>query len=322
MSDLFSSLRGFEFGEPWWLLLLLGLVPLWRWRRRLGPAAAVTYSSLQLVREVSRQIASRPGRWQVMLRTSALVLIVVALARPRVERASEEDKAKGIDIMLILDASRSMDSKDFDCQGRKVSRRDALEQVMGEFIKERPRDRIGVIGFAEKSFLISPLTLDHSWMMEALHDVQTSLGTAIGSAVEAGVDLLRKSEGTDKVAIVVTDGLNTSGVDPMESARTARRYGVRLYTIGVVSYAEMQTGGLDAVTLNLMARLTGGQFFQAANGTALLSIYRQIDEIERREFRQPRLRAYRELFPWLVAGALGLLAAELVLAHGRRMRLP
>jgi Ca-activated chloride channel family protein len=215
-----------------------------------------------------------------------------------------------------------MDSKDFDMGQGKVSRLTALRHVMGEFIKDRPKDRVGIIGFAEKPFLISPLTVDHSWMMEALAGVKTSLGTAIGSGLEASVDLLAKSPEGTRVAIVVTDGLNTSGADPLEAAALARRFGVRLYTVGVVAYNEMQTKNLDEITLYQMARMTGGQFFQAANADALQSIYTQIDQLEKTELKQPKLHEYRELFAWFAGAAFAFLTLDLILNFAWRMRLP
>jgi len=317
-----EALQTFEFANPQWLWLLPLIILLWWRRTRHGPRAAVQYSSLSLLQEVSRVTRARRGPWPLLLRTLALTLITLALAAPRIEKDRDEQKTGGIDLILVLDMSRSMDSKDFDYAGKKVSRRDALQTVIGGFIKSRPRDRIGVIGFAEKPFLISPLTLDHSWMLEALSEVQTSLGTAIGSAVQAAVDLLRDTQGANRTAIVVTDGLNTSGIDPLESARIAQRFGVRLYTIGVVSYDEMRTSGLDEVTLNRMARMTGGQFFQAANGTSLETIYREIDQLERKEFKQARLRAYRSLFVWFAVPAFVCVMLELLLFQGRGMRLP
>jgi Ca-activated chloride channel family protein len=321
-AELLESLKTFEFGQPLWLLALpLLLILAWRFSRP-GPAPAVTYSSLDLLREVQKQTKAKRSSLLRLVRVLAVGLIIVALAQPRVEKGRDDDKAEGIDIILVLDASRSMDSADFEYNGEKISRRAALEKVIGEFIKDRPRDRIGIIGFAEKPFLISPLTLDHSWMMEALLEMQTSLGTAIGSGVESAVDLMRKSDSPNKVIIAVTDGLNTSGVDPLESARTVRRFGVRLYTIGVVSYAEMRTQDLDGVTLSQMARMTGGQFFQAADVASLQSIYQQIDELERREFKQSRLRSFTELFHWFAAAGLALLLLELLFSQGRRMRLP
>lgn len=315
-------LHTFHFGDRRWLWLLLLIPVLWWKRSRPGRTAAVRYSSLDLLKEATKHTRSRRGIWPRIFRALALALIVIALAEPRLEKDTRDQKTEGIDIMLVLDESRSMDSKDFDFGGKMISRTEALQKVIADFIKDRPRDRIGVIGFAERPFLVSPLTLDHSWMMEALAEVKTSLGTAIGSAVEASVDLLRKSDSPNKIAIVVTDGLNTSGVDPLQSARTAQRFGIRLYTIGVVSYADMQVGGVDKLMLSQMSTLSGGQFFQAANGTSLRSIYAQIDQLERREFKQAKLHAYRELFAPFAMVALGALLAELLMTQGRRVRIP
>ncbi|WP_438480489.1 vWA domain-containing protein [Oleiharenicola lentus] len=321
MSDLFSRVGTFEFAEPWWL----GLLPLlWLLKRPVQehPRTALEYSSVALLKNCGAAVPVAPRRSLWWLRVLATALIVFALARPRIEKGADEQKTEGIDVMLVLDASRSMDSKDFDFEGKKVSRRDALFTVLEQFIAKRTQDRIGVIGFAEKPFLVSPLTIDHSWMIGAMAEMKTSLGTAIGSGVEAAVDLLRRSESTNNVIIVVTDGLNTSGTDPLESARLARRFGMRLYTIGVVSYQEMKSGGLDAVTLHQMARLTGGQFFQAADGAALEAIYQQIDQIERQAFRQPKLQLFSELFAWFALPAFGLVLVDTVLRGGRRTRLP
>lgn len=322
MADAFETLRSFEFGQPLWLLLLLGLIPLWRAPCAPGRAPAVTVSSLRLFRGLVQPVAAQWERRAQWLRLLAVVLIVCALARPRVARGVDEERTDGIDLLLVLDASRSMDTKDFEFEGHKATRREALLHVMDEFVRARPRDRIGVVGFAERPFLVSPLTLDHSWMLEAVSEIQLSLGTAIGSGVEAAVDLLRKAESGDKVAILVTDGLNTSGTKPLDAAQTARRFGVRLYTIGVVSYGGMATTEVDSLTLAQMARVTGGQFFQAADGASLQAIYRQIDQLERRPFRQPHLRAWRELFPWCVAVAGALVLIEVWVGHTRRLRLP
>lgn len=322
MNGALSWWAGFEFGQPYWLLLLVGLWPFWRSLQGLGRQPGVPIPSLRLLDGVARPVKTTWARRTAWLRVVVAALLIVALARPRLERGVDDETAHGIDILLVLDASRSMESKDFVFEGTKLSRREGLLRVLADFIQARPQDRIGVVAFAERPFLVSPLTLDHSWMLEAVSSIKLSLGTAIGSGVEAAVDLLRRSESPDKVAIVVTDGLNTSGVKPLESAQTARRFGVRLYTIGIVSYAEMATGAVEELSLSQMARMTGGQFFQAADGAGLQAIYRQIDAMERTAFKQPRLRAWRELFPWLVGAAALLVLLDLVLAQARAPRLP
>ncbi|MGH8240523.1 MAG: vWA domain-containing protein, partial [Steroidobacteraceae bacterium] len=185
--------RNLEFGAPVWLWLL-PLIALLRRRTRPGSAPAVTYSSTELLKQASRANRARRGYWPVVLRAAAVTLIILALAQPRIAKDAHEENTEGIDLLLVLDASRSMDSQDFDFAGKKISRRAALEQAIGQFISQRSRDRIGLLGFAEKPFLISPLTLDHSWLLESLKEVRTSLGTAIGSAVEAAVDLLRRTD--------------------------------------------------------------------------------------------------------------------------------
>ncbi|WP_221032581.1 VWA domain-containing protein [Actomonas aquatica] len=321
MSEWWTRLATFEFAQPWWLLLLLALIPWWRRTGRAGVTPAVSYSSLRHFAGLGRKVAPAATRRPSWLPMLAVVAVVVALAGPRIERGADENESEGIDVMLVLDASRSMDSADFDFEGQQISRRAALERVIGDFIAEREQDRIGIVAFAEQPYLISPLTLDHGWMMEALTEMKTALGTALGSGVEAAVDLLRQTDGGNRVIIAVTDGLNTGGTDPLEAARLARSYGVRLYTIAVVSYDEMQTG-VDDLMLSQMARLAGGQFFQAADGASLESIYDQIDQLERQEFKRNELRAFTELFPWAACAAMGLVMIELAAGFGGRSRAP
>lgn len=322
MNEVLSPILAVTFGEPWWLVLLAVIVPFCRSPKGRADAPALVFPSMQvLVGTKSPSIARVRGRWQ-WLRALAVSALVLAIARPQLERAAGDADAKGINIMLVLDASRSMDSRDFMLAGREASRREALEKVIVDFVAERKQDRIGIVAFAERPYLVSPLTLDHSWMLEALREMRTALGTAIGGAVESAVDLLRQMEEGNRLIILVTDGLNTSGPDPLESAQLARRAGIRLYTIGVVAYAEMAGGGVDALMLSRMARLTGGQFFQAADADALHSIYAQIDEIERTQFKQARPRSYHELFPWFALLAIVAIGSEAFRSGGRKVQLP
>jgi Ca-activated chloride channel family protein len=317
-----SVWRTFYFGAPWVLLLLpLTAAVLW-WLGRRGRVVGLPVSSVSLMRAVSHPVRARGGFKSNSLRWSAVALLVLALAQPRIEQGTQPETARAIDILLLVDSSRSMDTLDFEAAGKKISRLQALRAVVTDFIKERPQDRIGVIGFAEKPFLLCPLTLDHSWMLESLANVETSLGTAMGSAIEAGVDLLRAGGNRSRVLILITDGLNTSGSDPVQAAKLAAAAGVRLYTIAAVSYDEVQTDHFENSPLYVMAKSTGGAFFQAGNSQSLQSIYGEIDRLERQQLKQLYSHPFTPLFGMLVVLAGLLLAAEVALHSSRWLRVP
>ncbi len=312
----------FEFAHPW----VLGLAPLlWLAARRptrTGAVRAIVVASIEPWRAIGRPTRAR-RRATDWPRWGLFALLLFALARPRLDGVAQPDRSEGIDIMLLVDASRSMDTEDFDAAGgERISRLAALRRVLGEFIAARPNDRLGVIAFAERPYLVSPLTLDHAWLMEALAGLETALGTAIGSSIEAGVDLLRGGNARSRALLLVTDGINTSGADVLAAARRAVAQGIRIHVIETVSYDEMRPAELEAHPLAAVARLTGGQFFQAPNALALGGVYRAIDRLEKAQLEQLRTREQRELFPWLLVGTLGLLAAEMVWRATRGAILP
>src|SRR5665213_2974191 len=154
-----------------WLLTLLPLALLWRDRR--GAAAAVEYSNVSLARQVARETRSRAGRWVWMLPVLAGAFMVVGLARPQFGHGGAEVQASGIDIMLALDVSGSMQALDFKVDGQPVNRVDVVKSIVAKFIEDRPNDRIGIVAFAGAPYLVSPLTLDHDWLEQNLTRVQT-----------------------------------------------------------------------------------------------------------------------------------------------------
>jgi Ca-activated chloride channel family protein len=312
----------FHFGSPWVLAFLPATVLVLWWLGRAGRVPGLLISSVALVRAVGGGVRTTQGWRRDWLRWSAVCLLIGALAGPQLERGPSPEQAKAIDVMLLIDASRSMDTKDFAMEGQAVSRLDALRQVVGNFVKARPQDRIGILAFAEKPYLLCPLTLDHSWMMESLGNIQTALGTAMGSSIEAGVDLLRAGGNESRVMILITDGLNTSGSDPLQAAGLAKAAGVRLHTIAAVSYDETITSDFENNPLYVMAHTTGGRFFQAANTESLETIYGEIDHLERQHLQQLRSRNFTPLFA-LFAGMAGLmLGAETLLGATRWLRVP
>jgi Ca-activated chloride channel family protein len=219
-----------------WLLALLPMVMLLRGRR--GPVAAIEFSDVGLAREVARSSRARAGRWLWLLPILAAALMIVGLARPQRAHSRTEVTANGIDIVLGLDVSGSMQALDFQIDGQRVNRIEVVKSVVSKFIDQRPSDRIGLIAFAAAPYLVSPLTLDHDWLQQNLERVSTAVGsedgTAIGSAIAAGVNRLRTTNAKSKIMVLLTDGINNMGkISPIAAAEAAKAMGVKIYTIGV-----------------------------------------------------------------------------------------
>src|SRR5258708_5804773 len=218
-----------------WLLAMLPIVLLWRGRR--GPVAAIEYSDVSLAREVARRGRSKIGMLIWMLPILAGALMIVGLARPQRAHGRSEVTANGIDIVLGLDVSGSMQALDFQIEHQRVNRIEVVKTVVSKFIDERPDDRIGIIAFAGAAYLVSPITLDHDWLQQNLERVSVGGvddGTAIGSAIAAGVNRLRTTPAKSKVVILLTDGMNNTGkISPLAAAEAATALGVKIYTIGV-----------------------------------------------------------------------------------------
>jgi len=178
-------------------------------RGRRGPVAAIEFSDVGLAREVARGSRARVGGWVWLFPLLAAALMIVGLARPQREHSRTEVTANGIDIVLGLDVSGSMQALDFLVDNRRVNRIEVVKSVVSKFIEERPSDRIGLIAFAAAPYLVSPLTLDHDWLQQNLERVSTAVaaddGTAIGSGIAAGVNRLRTTAAKSKVMILLTD---------------------------------------------------------------------------------------------------------------------
>jgi Ca-activated chloride channel family protein len=318
-----------------WFLLLLFVLPLlwWRWsggRRR----TAVSFSSVGPVAAIPPSWAVRL-RWIVpALRSGVLVGLIVVLARP--QKADERTRVftEGIAIQLMVDRSGSMNAMDFQMDQRRVTRMEAVKQVVRDFIDGgeelpgRPDDLIGLITFASWSDSLCPLTLDHAHLVEAVAGTEVASeeegsATAIGDAIALGVERMQGLEQRpdlrsgpairSKVMILLTDGENNAGdIDPITAAEMAAAFDIRIYTIGAGSdspvapflAADPFTGRqeivrrfvrVDEESLKRIADITGGQYFRATDETSLREIYAQIDELERTEIEQRRYTRYKEL---------------------------
>jgi Ca-activated chloride channel family protein len=319
--------------DPWALLLLL-LVPfvLRLGRRQLPPT--LRYPVLEAVRAVG---AGRRAHWRWLLpalRAAALVLLVVAMARPQLGKAATQISTEGIDIMLAVDVSGSMLAEDFQVDGARANRLAAVKAVVREFLAHRPGDRVGLVLFAARPYTQSPLTLDHGWLMQNLDRAQVGLiedGTAVGSALATAVNRLEAADGKSKIVILLTDGQSNAGkVPPVTAADTAKTLGYRVYTIGAgtrgaAPYPQVDAFGrrvyvsmpvdVDEVTLRQIADTTGGRYFRATDTESLRSIYQEIDQLEKSPHEGLQYLDFHELYVWLAVPALLLLAGEALLAQ-------
>lgn len=318
-----------HFASPLWFALVALLVArtflLWRDRRsRFG---AFGFSSLSLVSE-TRTLRARTAWLPFALEGIALLLLIVALARPqRVTRLAANDRF-GIDIVIALDASGSMAAEDF----RPDNRLGVAKQLIGDFIARRQNDRIGLVTFGSRAATRVPITYDRR-VVESILD-QTEIGdhgngTAIGHALATSVNRLRTSKVRTRVIILVTDGVNNSGsIDPRVAAQLAAQNGIKVYTIGVGSEGpvplpvkrqnpftgQIETvythirGELDEATLRAIADGTGGEFFRAADVQALGAVLRRIDALEKTRINAPKREQIDELYAWPLALGLALLA--------------
>ena len=322
-----------------WLLTLLPMVMLLRGRR--GPVAAVEYSDVGLAREVARASSTRAGYWTWLFPLLAGALMIVGLARPQRANSRTEVTANGIDIVLGLDVSGSMQALDFLVDGHRVNRIEVVKSVVAKFIEERTNDRIGLIAFAAAPYLVSPLTLDHDWLQQNLERVSTALpgddGTAIGSAIAASVNRLRTTTAKSKVIVLLTDGMNNTGkIPPIAAAEAAKAMGVKIYTIGVGvrgmapiplkdeagrTHIIMDKVDVDEKTLQTIAAETGGTFYRATDTDSLEKIYDQINRLEKTAQSVQKFEHSEELYSWALIPSATILVLRLLLQHTRFRRL-
>jgi Ca-activated chloride channel family protein len=316
-------MSGFRLADPFWLLLLLLLPLLAYWRGRPGARAALRFPSRRLLGPAARPAWFRPGAWLSVFRFLALALLILALSRPQLPKSESREDARGINVVLALDFSGTMRTRDFLLDGRRVSRSDGLKRICSEFIRSRPNDRLGLVSFDRDAYLSGPLTLDHEWLLERLKLEENGTGTAVGSALAVAAQHLQRHTNETRVVILMTDAENISaGPAPETVAEAVAPLGIRIHVIQLLSPDEATPPNDLSAYLTRAAARTGGEYFRVRHGQHLRAVYRQIDTLEKQKLSEQRIRGYRELFPWLAIPALGLLGLELILAHTRWRRLP
>jgi len=342
----------FEFQYPW-LLGLLALLPVYALLRgRRGKVAALRFPSVELARTVGSPARSASGRLRLFLGLLAAALLVVTLAGPRIAHEQTETQASGVDIMLLLDVSWSMVALDMAQPRERVTRFDIAQTVLRDFIERRHSDRIGLIIFSALPYSVSPLTLDHDWLVQNLARVHIGsiqdLGTGIGDATASAVKRLAAIKNTkSRIIILLTDGDNNVGeINPGPAADVAAALRVKIYTIGLgqekscpLPAFEPATGKLrlDAngeiiptitlrpanyQVLDQMAQTTHGRSYRATNRAELAGIYNNIDRLEKTDVKLRRYARHTTLFQWPLLAALGTVAFDFFLASTWLRRIP
>jgi len=330
-----------EFKTP----LVLVLVPLllayfwYEYRRQQG--TSFRFSSLSLMRELGNTWRVHWGFLPWVLRALALALLLIALAGPRKLLADSKLTSEGIDIVLALDVSGSMNAEDYVINGQRISRLDIIKSTVENFIKQRTNDRMGLIVFGSQAYTVCPLTMDHDWLLENLHQVRIGViedATAIGSGIATSLLRLKNSKAKTRIIVLLTDGVNNSGkIQPLDAAKLAQTMGIKVYTIGagttgIVPFPVIDELGnkhyedaqfdLDEDTLKKIAGMTGAAYFRAADTEHLRNIYSEIDKLEKTKVDERGFRQYEPLFWYFVDAALALLALELVLTNTVFLKVP
>ena len=306
-----------------YLLLGIPLLVAWYFWKKTDRTADIRYVHSEYAEGIKKSLRLRLIHLPFVFRVIALCLLIVALARPQSASRTHDVTVEGIDMMIALDISGSMLAEDF-----KPNRMEAAKNTAIEFIDMRPGDRIGMTIFSGESFTLCPLTTDHSMLKELTQNVTTGMvedGTAIGDGLATAINRLRESQAISKVIILLTDGINNTGViDPLTAAEMAAIYDIRVYTIGVgsdgpvpypfqtpfgVQYRNVEIP-VDEELLKQIADMTGGKYFWAETQGALESVYREIDQMERTKIDVTEYTRMHDEFLILVLLALALLGLE------------
>ncbi len=337
--------------SPEYLYLLL-LLPILAWLLgRKGKRRALLFPNIEIAKAVASRQRRMWGALWVFLRMLPFALIIVALARPQIERGFSEENYSGVDIVLTVDLSPSMLALDFSQNEYNLKTRlDVVKEVLNEFIDERKNDRIGMIAFSRDPYLVSPLTLNHDWLKSNLARMEIGMAgdaTAIGTAIASSTNRLRDSQAKSKIVILLTDGDNNAGdIDPNIAAESARAFGVKVYTVAIGRNDNVYTYILDTNTnriarnrngqpliretvypvnfeaLEKIAEITRSRAFQAKNVKELHDIYEEINRLEKTDIKIRRYANYEELFYYFLIPAIVLLLLGKVLRVTRYRRAP
>ncbi len=330
------------FQDFFLLILIFILVPLILFAYfRFRGANTIRFSSLATLKKSKSSWTVKARHMLIVLRALVIALIVAGLARPQAGREETKVTTEGIDIVLALDVSGSMQAEDFEIEGKRHNRLHVVKEVVKDFVKGRDNDRISMVVFGGRAYTQCPLTLDYGVLIQFLKNVNIGMvedGTAIGSAIGTSINRLRETDAKSKVIVLLTDGRNNAGeIDPLTAAEIAKTLNIKIYTIGAgtTGLAPFPTKDffgnkvykpvkidIDDKMMTEIAELTGGLYFRATDTKSLKKIYEQIDELEKTETEVKQYTEYNELFYYFILPALGLLLLEIALANTRFRKFP
>ena len=320
----------FHFAYPAVLGALL-LAAAWFWLSLRRKRAALTHSQAGILAGLAGPGGALLSRIPLILRLICLVLLILAAARPQFYNVSREIKTPGVDIMLCLDTSGSMQALDFELDGEPVDRLTAVKKVVSEFIQKRENDRVGLVVFGSEAFTQSPLTLDKGLLLSLVKRLKIGMArdqTAIGSALAIGGKRLKDLKAKSKILILLTDGRHNAGqLTPDQAAEAVAALGVKIYTIGVGGREPApfpvrtpfgmrivrQRVSLDEDNLRRVADIGHGKYYWAGNTEELAQIYRIIDMQEKTEAKVKEFFHFEELYAWFLIPAILLLMLELII---------
>ena len=330
----------FRFADPY-VFLLLALIPLLVWIRRRRVRPAMADPNVDLAADVAPSPLLAIHRLIPLLYYLALVLLVMALARPQWGTQRTPVDTQGINIILTLDLSESMAALDFHQQGQTVNRLEAVKSVVRDFIAQRSGDRIGMVVFGSQAYTQLPLTRDYQAIEDILNRLQIGAAgrsTAIGDAIGISLKRLSDVHSRSNVIILLTDGRSNSGeLEPDIAADLARQKGVKIYTIGVGSKGQVpilvhhpifgdqyiyQEVDLDETTLRTIAEKTQGLYFRAQDMDGLRRIYQKIDSMEKTTVKAVSFAEYNDLYSPFIIAAFILLSVWIILKNTRFLSIP
>ena len=330
-------MKFFRFEDPWFLILFL-IIPYLVWKRK--EQHTISYSSLEILQNIRAIQVGFLSTIPLVLRLFAITLFIIALARPQEGYKRTEILSMGVDIMMALDTSGSMQALDFIKNEKRDTRLAMVKDVISKVIANRTNDRMGMVIFGSEAYTQCPLTLDQNILQSFLSKLDIGMAgdsTAIGSAVGIAVKRLKDLKSDSKLIILLTDGRNNAGnLAPLQAAKTAKAFDIKIHTIGVGTRGKApflvnsifgqryvyQEVDIDEGTLQEIAKITGGQYFRATDLESLESIYKQIDKMEKSEVKVFDHSEYTELFHYFLIPAILFLLFEIILSNTVLRRLP